>query len=47
MQWVFGRNPTEADRLREGPDLPYWSGMSTGEKMKERLEQRLQAENGS
>ena len=38
MQWVF------ADRRRDGPDLPYWSGMSTEEKMKDRLEQRLQAE---
>ena len=45
MQWVFGRNPTEADRLHDGPDLPYWSVMSTEEKMKDRLEQRLQAEN--
>ena len=44
MQWVFGRNPTESDRLHDGPDLPYWAGMSSEEKMRQRLQLRLDAE---
>ena len=43
MQWVFGRNPTDGDRLHDGPDLPYWAGMSSEEKMRQRLQLRLDA----
>ena len=43
-QWVFGRNFSDSLRLHDGPDLPYWSGMSTSEKMKKQLESRLEAE---
>ena len=44
MQWVFGRNPTASDRLHDGPDLPYWAGMTSEEKMRQQLQVRLDAE---
>ena len=31
-QWVFGKDFTDADRLHDGPDLPFWSSMNTDEK---------------
>ena len=44
MQWVFGRNMTEGDRLHDGPDLPFWSGLNSDEKMQRQLQARLDAE---
>ena len=45
MQWVFGKNATMSQRLHDGPDLPYWSGVGADEHMRRSLERRLQAEN--
>ena len=44
MQWAFGRNMTERDRLYDGPDLPLWSGLNSDEKMQRQLQARLDAE---
>ena len=43
MQWVFGRNFTEADRLHSGQDLPFWSNLTAEEKMKKSMEMREKA----
>ena len=32
IQWVFGKDFTDADRLHDGPDLPFWSSLNTDEK---------------
>ena len=44
QQWVFGRNFTDADRLHDGQDLPFWSSVSSDEWMRKSLEIRMQAE---
>eukprot|EP00435_Cladocopium_sp_Y103_P055155 s464_g18.t1 len=44
MQCVFGRNMTEGDRLHDGPDLPFWSGLNSDERMQRQLQARLEAE---
>ena len=44
QQCVFGRNFTDADRLHDGQDLPFWSSVSSDERMRKTLEIRTQAE---
>ncbi|CAJ1455756.1 unnamed protein product [Effrenium voratum] len=44
QQCVFGRNFTDADRLHDGQGLPFWSSVSSDERMRKTLEIRTQAE---
>ena len=43
-QWVFGRNFSDSERLHDGPDLPYWSGMASSARMQHKLQCKMEAE---
>ena len=43
-QWIFGKNPTDAERLHEAGELPYWASMTEEERFNLNLQVRYQAE---
>ena len=43
IQWVFGRDFTDTDRLHDGPDLPFISSLATDEKFRYQAELRDKA----
>ena len=43
-QWVFGRDFTDADRLHDGGDLPYWSSVAVDERFHRKNQIRFEAQ---